>query len=78
MQTIAITSNWQVHIPRDVRNILGLEKPGQADIHVENDKIVIKPRSSGVLALAGKYKNRHKKSGVDIDNVRDLINYGDI
>lgn len=73
--TIAITSNWQVHIPKTIRKQAGLKKPSKATIKVKGGTIIIKPQESEVLKLVGKYKHLYKKKPIDIDNIRDHIDY---
>lgn len=74
--TIAVTSKWQIHIPKSMRGVLGKKKPGQVKIKAEKNKLVISPEKSNILSLAGKFhkyylKNKH----VNIDRIRDYIDY---
>ena len=73
--TISITRQWQIYIPEKVRAKLGLKKPGKATVEVRGKKLIITPKESEVLKLAGKYKHLYKKDPIDIDNVRDYIDY---
>lgn len=75
MQTVSITPKWQLHIPIAVRKKLNLKKPSQADIFVRNQEIVVRPRQSRVLKLAGKYKGVKPVKHIDLDHVRDFIDY---
>ena len=75
MQTVSITSKWQVHIPVSVRKQLGLTKPTQASLYVVNDTIVMKPKKSLILKAGGKYKGRKPIKPVDITHIRDYIDY---
>jgi len=78
-QTINITNKWQIHIPVAIRKKLGLTHPSQATIKTTNKgEILIKPKKSGVLSLAGKYKGIKPVKPVDIENVRDYIDYSDL
>lgn len=77
-QTIAITKQWQIHIPKAIRKAIGLVKPGVAEIKVEADKIIITPKKSSILELAGKYSHLYKKNPIDIDNIRNNIDYSDL
>lgn len=74
--TIAVTSKWQIHIPKAMRPFLGTERPGQVKIKAMKNQLVISPEKSGILSLAGKFHKyylRNKK--IDIDNIRDYIDY---
>lgn len=75
MQTVSITSKWQVHIPVAIRKKLKLEKPMQAVISVSNGTIVMKPTESKILSLAGKYKRLKPIKPINLDRVRDYIDY---
>lgn len=75
MQTVSITPKWQVHIPVAVRKKLKLKKPTQADVYVEKDKIVLKPKKSEILKMAGKYKRLKPVRPINLDKIRDYIDY---
>jgi len=75
MQTISITPKWQIHIPVRFRKILGLVKPGIAEIEIVRDAIVIRPKPSPILKLAGKYQGKKPVKKIDIAKIRDEINY---
>jgi AbrB family looped-hinge helix DNA binding protein len=77
-QTIAITRQWQIHIPKSIRQVIDMKKPSMAEIKVENDTIIITPKKSGILELAGKYSKYAKGKNIDLDNIRDLIDYSDL
>lgn len=74
--TISVTSKWQIHIPKAMRHVLGKKKPGQVKIKADKGKLIISPKKGSILDLAGKFhkyylKNKH----IDIDNIRDYIDY---
>lgn len=73
-QTVTITPQWQVHIPKKVREMLKLDKPYKAKLTVKDNKIILEPQRSSIFELKGKLKKRHKP-GIDIDNIRDYIDY---
>lgn len=73
--TITITRQWQIYIPNRIRSKLGLTVPGQAKVEVKGKKLIITPQKSEVLKLAGKYKHLYRKKPIDIDNIRDYIDY---
>ena len=73
--TISVTSRWQIHIPKAARKALKLEKPGRAELEVKNNKLVITPVKSKILELAGKYEKYAKGKKINLDNIRDYIDY---
>jgi len=76
LQTISITSKWQIHIPIAIRQKLNLTHPSQATIKTtKKGEILIKPKEGGVLSLAGILKGKKPIKPVDIDNIRDYIDY---
>jgi len=77
-QTINITPKWQVYIPVSIRDELDLDEPKQAEITAEDGAIVIKPRKNPVANMAGKYKNIKPKKKINLENIRDEIDYSDL
>ncbi|OGD62743.1 hypothetical protein A2160_04735 [Candidatus Beckwithbacteria bacterium RBG_13_42_9] len=77
-QTITITPKWQIHIPLKIREELGLTKPMTAKIRVEREKMVITPVKSSLLAFAGKFKDQIQKKKIDLDKIRDKIDYSQL
>ena len=74
--TIAVTSRWQIHIPKKMRLVLGKKKPGVVNIKAKKGKLEITPQKESILDLAGKFhkyylKNKH----INIDRIRDYIDY---
>ncbi|PIR42140.1 hypothetical protein COV25_04455 [candidate division WWE3 bacterium CG10_big_fil_rev_8_21_14_0_10_35_32] len=78
MQTVSITPKWQIHIPISVREQLGLKKPTQAKVYVEDNFIIIKPEQSKILQIGAKYKGRKSLKPIDITHIRDYIDYSEI
>lgn len=76
--TIAITNKWQIHIPKSLRSALGLEKPGKVAIKTETGKIIITPAKSAIMQYAGKLHEKYNKKKINIDRVRDIIDYSDL
>ena len=76
--TISITNKWQIHIPKSIRGALGLNKPGKVAIKAVDGKIVITPAKSAIMQYAGKLHGRYNKKKINIDNIRDLIDYSDL
>lgn len=73
--TISITNNWQLHVPLAARKISGLEKSGKATLTVKKGELVIKPKTSKILSLGGSLHSVFKKNPIDLDNIRDNIDY---
>lgn len=76
--TISITNKWQIHIPKSLRGTLGLDKPGKVAIKAVEGKIIITPVRSIIMQYAGKLHERYHKKKINIDRVRDLIDYSDL
>lgn len=76
--TISITNKWQIHIPKSLRYGLGLTRPGKVTIKAEPGKIIIMPAKSAIMQYAGKLHERYNKKKIDIDNIRDKIDYSDL
>ena len=75
MQVVSITPKWQVHIPVEIRKKAKLETPTRVEVSVEDGKIVLKPKKSKILSLAGKYRGRKPVKKIDLDKIRDYIDY---
>jgi AbrB family looped-hinge helix DNA binding protein len=73
--TVSITKNYQIHIPKAIREAIGLNKPGQAKIETNGKSIIITPTQSPFLKMAGKYSHLKPSKKIDIDNIRDYIDY---
>lgn len=68
-----ITPRYQLHIPVSIRKAVGLKRHGPAIIRADGNKIIIEPiKESPILKLAGTLKLKRK---VDLDNIRDYIDY---
>ena len=78
LTTISITNRWQILIPKSLRGALGLDKPGKVAIRAELGKIIITPAKSVIMQYAGKLHEKYDKKKINIDNVRDLIDYSDL
>lgn len=77
--TISMTSRGQIHIPKAMREELGMYKPGMLKITLANNTITLKPVKSKFLEAAGKYAHYRKgKEHIDINNIRDSIDYSDL
>lgn len=78
--TISITKKWQIHIPKAARRDLGLKKPGTMKLEVKEGKIVLAPVKKSILDYAGKYHYllTKKTRKINIDKIRDYIDYSDL
>lgn len=77
-QTIAITNNWQIHIPKSIRELLGLKKAGSAAIETDRKRIIITPVKSNILQYAGKYEKKAQAKKIKVEKIRDLIDYSNL
>ena len=73
--TISITNNWQIHLPKKARKLLAMEKPGLVKARVEKGKLIITPKKCGLLTLGGSLRHLYRKKPIDIDNIREKIDY---
>lgn len=76
--TITTTQQWQIYIPEAVRQALGLNMPKNFIAQVHNKKLILTPTDSPILKLAGKYKSVQEKKKIDVDSIRDQINYSEL
>lgn len=79
-QTIAITSKWQIHIPKTARKVFGIKKPGMVNIEAKKDRIIITRRKKNILDYAGKYHYLLNKTNkkINLNKIRDYIDYSDL
>ena len=73
--TITITRQWQIYIPQKIREALDLEVSDRFEVEVKDNKLVLSPKKSEVMKLAGSIKIPEHLKGLDVDNIRDLIDY---
>ena len=76
--TISVTNKWQIHIPKAARQALKLTKPGRVEVKTEGNKLVLTPVDSEILKLAGKYESYAKGKKINLDRIRDFIDYSDL
>ena len=73
-QIVIITSKFQVHIPKKIREKAGILTHGPVIIRADRGKIVIEKRKGkSIIDLAGSIKPKGKAKNIDIDNIRDHI-----
>jgi len=73
--TTNITRRWQVYLPEEIREAVGLNRPLKAKIEVKGKKIIISPLASEVLSVAGILKGKKPKRKLNLEKVRDHIDY---
>jgi bifunctional DNA-binding transcriptional regulator/antitoxin component of YhaV-PrlF toxin-antitoxin module len=78
LTTISITNRWQIHIPKSLRSAFGLGKPGKVAIRAELGKIIITPAKSAIMQYGGKLHEKYNKRKINVDQVRDLIDYSSL
>lgn len=78
VQTITITTRWQIHIPVAVRKFLGLKKPGKVNMKTQRGKLIVTPVKGGILSLGGSLHHLYKKKPINIERVRDYVDYSDL
>ena len=76
--TVSITSQWQIYLPQSVRKAMGLTHPSQAKLEVKNRRLTVTPYQSPILKMVGKYKHIKPSKPIDLDNIRDYIDYSDL
>lgn len=77
--TATITPQFQIHIPVAIRMKAGFTHHGPVTIRADAGRIIIeKKRGKTILDLAGKYKARGKRVKIDLANIRDYIDYGNL
>lgn len=73
--TISITRKWQIHIPKAARKALRMDKPGIMEVKTEDGKLVLTPTKSRILQMAGKYTKYTKNKKINLNKIRDYIDY---
>ncbi len=72
-QTVTITSKFQVHIPKAIRQEAGFMTHGPVVMRADKGRIVIeKKKGKGILALAGAFR---VKNPIPAEKIRDYIDY---
>ncbi len=77
--SVTITPKFQVSIPVSIRKYLGMTKHGKAKITAKmigkRKIIILEPDESDILSLAGIFKGSKPIRPVDVDNIRDEVDY---
>ncbi|OGD83842.1 hypothetical protein A2572_02640 [Candidatus Collierbacteria bacterium RIFOXYD1_FULL_40_9] len=74
-----ITPRFQMHIPVGVRKAIGLKKHGKAKITVKMGKMMVEPSNeSSLKKLAGSLAGIKPTKKINIERIRDYIDYSDI
>jgi len=69
MPVSILTSKGQTTIPKDVRNLLGLEPNDKIFYMVEGKRVVLKPLKGNILDLRGSVATKEKP--IDFKKLRD-------
>lgn len=73
-----ITKQWQIYLSEKVRERLGLKRPTKVLIKVEKGGVFIKPVKSKFLQLAGILAGKRPKKKINLDKIREYIDYSEI
>ncbi len=77
--TATITSKFQIHLPKAIRQKAGFLTHGPVVIRADRGKIIIeRKRGKSILDLAGTFRPKGNMKKIDIDNIRDYIDYSDL
>lgn len=74
-QTVSITPKWQIHIPVAIRQALKLDKPSQAELILQDDGFLVRPKKSKILELGGSLANIKPTKRINLTRIRDYIDY---
>lgn len=72
---IPVTSKWQLHIPKSIRSALKISRSGRMEIKTQGNKLLLTPVESKILKFAGKYEKYAKGKGINLNKIRDYIDY---
>lgn len=73
--TISITNKGQMHVPVSFRKMLGLSVPGLVKIEIVGSKLMVVPVKSKIMEMAGKYSHKTSGKNINIEKIRDEIDY---
>ena len=76
LQSTTITQKWQMTLPKNIRELLSLKKPGSFLLEVvgKKEKLLKIKRKPDFLALAGSLPTENKKGEtLDVVKIRDYI-----
>jgi AbrB family looped-hinge helix DNA binding protein len=68
MPVSVLTSKWQTTIPKDIRNLLGLNPNDKILYLIEGKRVVLKPLKGNILDLRGSVRTKEKP--VDFGKLR--------
>ncbi len=69
LQLVSITSQGQLTIPKDFREALGITSRTKAEIKIEGDKMMVKPRTN-FWSLGGSLKSKIKLTDKQLRQAR--------
>ena len=70
-----LTQKWQMTLPKEVREVLGLKKPGKVQLLIDRKEKTIKIKTKpSFLKLAGILPSKNfKGERLDLSKVRDYL-----
>lgn len=72
MPYATITQKWQMTLPKDIRALLNLTKPGRVFIDADKRKKTIKIKPvQDIIALAGKFKPKKVYNAVKLREIME-------
>lgn len=78
MQTIAVTPQWQIYIPEEIRQVMRWEKPIKAKLEIKGENLIITPQKSALFGYVGRFASQFKSKKIDFVKTRDLIDYSQL
>lgn len=73
--TVAMTNNWQIHLPLSIREAIGIDRAMQFLASVKNGVITLRPKKNEFSKFYGAFQSRKK---LDLTNLREQIDYGNL
>lgn len=76
LQTTTLTQKWQMTLPKKIREVLGLLKPGTLILEIvsQKEKLIKLKESSSFLDLAGSLpKTNSRGEKLNVDKIRDYL-----
>jgi len=75
---VAVTKQWQIYVPEEVRQALAWVRPERARVELKGKAMVVIPEESRLMKLAGKYRVLGQRKKIDVDKIRAQIDYSQL
>ena len=75
---MAVTRQWQIYIPEEIRQALAWTRPERARVELKGRAMVVTPEASKLMKLAGKYKGVAVRKKIDLGSIRKKIDYSQL